>query len=138
MKYSQTFENFVNESWFKSKDPLKIYKDQIKFQEDIIEEISHLENLDSHEGKFKSNSKTWFRNGDLIPSQPENDRLITDYAGISLSYNLKNKEYEMSLPIKFKNEFRYQILDLLKSKNYKILKTQTTPMNYFFIEFKIN
>ena len=55
MKYSQTFENFVNESWFKSKDPLKIYKDQIKFQEDIIEEISHLENLDSHEGKFKSN-----------------------------------------------------------------------------------
>lgn len=111
MKHIKNINEFFD--FFKKKsDP---HKDQRIKNEEILRSIVNIEpNIQIHEGEFKPS--TWLRNGDLLPMDQRNDELITTYAGMSLSYDLVKKVYELSLPVKFNDEFKSRISNLIKSK----------------------
>jgi len=107
----------VNEGWF-SKN--KIPNDNIKILQLIYDEFD----LKYHEGDF--NPKTWIRKGDLLPDENKNDEIITDFAGISISFDSKNLDYTLSLPVKFNSEFKLEVEKLLKTLDYDITDVKTT------------
>lgn len=74
--------------------------------------------LKYHEGEFKP--QTWLRTGNLL-NDNRNDELITNFAGISISYDLKAEIYELSLPVKFSKNFVYEIFDEIQKK-YDVIK----------------
>lgn len=88
------------------------YSEQQKKNENILK-IIYEEGLQYHEGEFTP--KTWLRNAELLPTENRNDELITDFAGISLSYDVIKHQYELSLPPKFNREFCSEIHRLISN-----------------------
>lgn len=117
MKYLKGF----NEGWFGSKE-ISSEKSIEKKNIEILQSIYDL-GLSHTEGPFEP--VTWIRRGDLIPSENRNDEVITNFAGISLSGDTKTMEFELSLPVKFKGEFKSEIYQLLKNK-FNILDKRDT------------
>ena len=93
----------------------KKYKVQQEKNEEILKSIYDL-GLQYNEGEFKPD--TWFRPGKLL-NDGQSDKLITNFAGISLAYDLKNYNYTLSLPVKFKKSFVNDIQKLI-NKSYQV------------------
>jgi hypothetical protein len=106
MKHVHKFFNF-----FKDKD--EIPKEQKIKNENILRKIY---DIDIWEGDF--NPQTWKRPGNLIPNEKRNDELITTYDGISLSFDLNNKTYELSIPVKYSDNFKYKIKKVISNEYF--------------------
>ena len=113
MKSKDLLAVILKESLFgkKKKDP------QIDKNEEILKLIYDL-GLDSHEGNFEP--KTWKRSGNLLPSEKRNDEIISDFAGLSLSYDTKLQTYKLLVPVKYKQSFFNQIKSTLE-KTFNII-----------------
>ena len=135
MKYLEQYELFNFGK--KKKEKAILTNENEKMLKDIIDHITSLSffsiynkfniSIQSNAGDFEENVRTWFRRGDLL-SEKESDKLITDYAGISLMYSMDDSTYEISIPIKFNSDFKNEIEEYLTDK-YKVLKSNVKYLN---------
>lgn len=112
MKYIKLYE-FFN---FKKKFDIKPFEDT---NNRILKMIYDLGMI----GDF--NPTSWLRKGDILPNENRNDEVITNFNGISLSYDIVTKDFEISIPVKFKSSFKYEILSLIENKFDFISKKDT-------------
>jgi len=125
----KNFNEFINEGFSKPISlPKKYYKYHYKNSE--ILKFIYDKDLKYHEGEF--NPESWLRRGDLLPDENKNDEIITDFAGISLSYDLKTGIFNLSMPIKFKREFIDSIFKEFKQKYDVIDEKHSYGSNLIF------
>jgi len=115
MKHILNLNDFISEGLFKKdKYSTREVNDMKKSNEAILQSIYDKFEKDlSNEGRFKPDS--WLRPGNLVPGENVNDQMITNWAGISLSYDIKNETYKLALPVKFNSNFAFDILSFIKS-----------------------
>jgi len=75
--------------------------------ESVLRQIWNEYNLIHTEGEFESTA--WLRKPASYNPGQENDIVITDFAGMSVSYDVITKDYELALPIKFRASFKYEV-----------------------------
>ena len=87
--------------------------------EDVVDNVEVLKliydemELSYHEGEFVP--KTWRRPQGLT-GKDENARIITDFAGLSISYDETTKEYALSIPVKFSTNFVEACSSIIRKK----------------------
>lgn len=127
MNHIKLFEEF---NWFglkdKKEDP---NKDIIKKNEEVLKKIFDLGELVHNEGEFKPTSRL-SKSGVIdtdknSPFYQPNDLVITDYGGISCEQDIVTNIYKLSIPVKFKGSFKYEILSLIK-KDYNVSSYKDT------------
>lgn len=78
--------------------------------EEILEIVCNEMSLIHTEGKYCPH--TWTRPANLT-GEGENALVITDFDGISLSYDEANDVYKLSIPVKYNNAFTMALFELL-------------------------
>lgn len=121
MENIKTFETFL----YDKNDRIDIYKTQKKKNEDILKMIYDMD-LQYHEGEY--NPKTWLRKAELLPTGNRNNEIITDFAGISLSFDTHTSEYKLSLPWKFKSSFEDEIEKMIVN-NFNFISSTANDRN---------
>lgn len=135
MKNLKTFESFMD--FFKSDKSDKILQEQRIKNEEILREIYK---MSLSPDKFVPN-ETWLSKGDIGKygsgnTPDENDKIITNWNGISLSFDVVTKEYEISISPKFKDSFKDKIEEYIKTK-FMLKHTHQTESYTRTIKFEI-
>lgn len=132
MKYLKRFEGFGN--FFKRKSENKVRLEEQKHKNvEILRLIFNMEpDIKIHEGDFKTH--TWMRKGDLVPGDDRNDLLITDWAGMSVMFDMVNMNYILQLPVKYSSSYKYRVKSLIETK-FKISDFRISESGTMTIKF---
>ena len=109
------FNNFINEGC------LNIFKkksETIKNDNEKILKLIYDNEPELH--KYYFFTKSWVRNGDLIPSEKRNDEIITSFDGIDVKFDTVTKIYEITIAPKYDEKFSRRVLNLI-DENYDTL-----------------
>lgn len=124
MKNLKSLKEYIKENFFYDKS--KLYKVHIDLSQQVFHEIhNNVYRLLGLEPISKLQLDSWIRYGNLLPKENRNDEIITDYDGMSLSYDIVKGQFEFQIPRKFASDFWNAAESYIKT-NHTLIKSKDT------------
>jgi hypothetical protein len=101
----------------------KRIKPRFDKNEDILKSIFNDNQLEFTEGEFRS--ETWTRSGKLLSNENRNDEVVTNCAGLMITYDIITKKYSLFIPPKFNINFFQNVKDYI-FLNFHIVEYNTS------------